>query len=69
MFVRGKEVYIKVSIGSSVFPVDSKDINRRIKNAGVAMYEVKSAGKSGYTCDNAKLEHAAAEKVSIESGL
>jgi diguanylate cyclase (GGDEF)-like protein len=68
-YLRGKEVYINVSIGISVFPVDSKDINTLIKNADMAMYEVKSAGKNGYTFYNTKLEHAAAEKISIESGL
>jgi EAL domain-containing protein (putative c-di-GMP-specific phosphodiesterase class I) len=35
----------------------------------MAMYEVKSTGKNGYTFYNDKLEHAAAEKISIESGL
>ena len=68
-YLRGKEVYINVSIGISVYPVDSKDINTLIKNADMAMYEVKSAGKNGYTFYNARLEHAAAEKISIESGL
>ena len=68
-YLRGKEVYINVSIGISVYPVDSKDINTLIKNADMAMYEVKSAGKNGYTFFNARLEHAAAEKISIESGL
>ena len=68
-YLRGKEVYINVSIGISVFPIDSKDINTLIKNADMAMYEVKSAGKNGYTFYNARLEHAAAEKISIESGL
>ena len=68
-FLKGKEVYINVSIGISVFPVDSNDINTLIKNADMAMYEVKSTGKNGYTFYNDKLEHAAAEKISIESGL
>jgi diguanylate cyclase (GGDEF)-like protein/PAS domain S-box-containing protein len=67
--LRGKEVYINVSIGISMFPVDSHDINTLIKKADMAMYEVKSAGKNGYTFYNDKLEHAAAEKISIESGL
>ncbi|MCP4979771.1 MAG: EAL domain-containing protein [Gammaproteobacteria bacterium] len=68
-FLKSKEVYINVSIGISVFPGDSTDINTLIKNADMAMYEVKSAGKNGYTFYNDKLEHAAAEKISIESGL
>ncbi|NNE62566.1 MAG: EAL domain-containing protein [Gammaproteobacteria bacterium] len=68
-YLKGKEVYVNVSIGISVFPVDSNDINTLIKNADMAMYEVKSTGKNGYTFYNDKLEHAAAEKISIESGL
>ncbi|MBW2471129.1 MAG: EAL domain-containing protein, partial [Deltaproteobacteria bacterium] len=68
-FLRGKEVYVNVSIGIAVFPDDSNDINTLIKNADMAMYEVKSTGKNGYTFFNDKLEHAAAEKISIESGL
>jgi len=68
-FLKGKEVYINVSIGISVFPSDSNDINTLITNADMAMYEVKSTGKNGYTFYNDKLEHAAAEKISIESGL
>ena len=67
--LKGKEVYINVSIGLSIFPNDSKDINKLIKNADLAMYEVKSSGKNGYTFYNDQLEHAAAEKISIESGL
>jgi len=35
----------------------------------MAMYEVKSSGKNGYTFYDDQLEHAAAEKISIESGL
>jgi len=68
-FLKGKEVYVNVSIGLSVYPTDSKDINTLVKNADMAMYEVKSTGKNGYIFYNDKIEHAAAEKISIESGL
>ncbi len=68
-FLRGKEVYLNVSIGIAVYPDDSQDINTLIKNADMAMYEVKATGKNGYIFYNDKLEHAAAEKISIESGL
>ena len=68
-FLKKKEVYINVSIGISVFPVDAPDINTLIKNADMAMYDVKATGKNGYTFYSDKIEHAAAEKISIESGL
>jgi EAL domain-containing protein (putative c-di-GMP-specific phosphodiesterase class I) len=35
----------------------------------MAMYEVKSTGKNDYTFFDDTIEHAAAEKISIESGL
>jgi diguanylate cyclase (GGDEF)-like protein/PAS domain S-box-containing protein len=68
-YLRSKEVYINVSIGIAVFPDDSSDINTLIKNADMAMYEVKSSGKNGYSFYDDRLEHKAAEKISIESGL
>ena len=68
-FLRNKEVYINVSIGIAVFPDDSSDINTLIMNADMAMYEVKSTGKNGYAFYDDSLEHKAAEKISIESGL
>jgi diguanylate cyclase (GGDEF)-like protein/PAS domain S-box-containing protein len=68
-YLKKKEVYVNVSIGISVFPDDTDDINMLVKNADMAMYEVKSSGKNGYVFFNDKLEHAAAEKISIESGL
>lgn len=67
--LKNKEVYINVSIGISVYPDDSDEINRLINNADMAMYEVKSTGKNDYTFFNDTIEHAAAEKISIESGL
>ncbi len=68
-YLRGKEVYINVSIGIAVFPIDSKDIDTLIQKADMAMYEVKSTGRNGYAFFDDQLEHAAAEKISIESGL
>ncbi len=68
-YLRGREVYVNVSIGLAEFPADSDDLNSLIQKADMAMYEVKSTGKNGYAFFNDKLEHAASEKISIESGL
>ena len=56
-FLKNKEVYVNVSVGIAVFPDDSDDINTLVKNADMAMYEVKSSGKNGYIFYNDKLEH------------
>ncbi len=68
-FLKGKEVYVNVSIGIAVYPDDTNDINTLIKKADMAMYDVKSSGKNGFAFYDDKLEHAAAENISIESGL
>lgn len=47
-FVDGYRIEIKFSIGISIFPKDSKDINQLIMYADLALYEVKSSGKNGY---------------------
>jgi len=68
-FLKNKEVYINVSIGISVYPDDSRDINTLVKNADMAMYEVKSSGKNGFIFFYFFHDTAATEKISIESGL
>ncbi len=67
--LKNKDVYINVSIGISIFPEDTNNINTLIRNADMAMYDVKGSGKNGYTFYNHKIEQAAAEKISIEAGL
>jgi len=41
-------VKISASIGISIYPYDSKDIDRLIKYADRAMYQAKHAGKGRY---------------------
>jgi len=68
-YLKNKEVYINVSIGISICPDDTMDTNTLIKNADLAMYEVKTSGKNNYAFFNNQLIKAAEEKMSIESGL
>ena len=43
-----QEVYITVSIGISLYPDDTKDLNQLISKADRAMYDIKSHNKNGY---------------------
>ncbi len=43
-----KNIFITVSIGISLFPVDGVDSENLVKHADSAMYSVKSTGKNGY---------------------
>ncbi len=43
-----KKIFITVSIGISLFPVDGDDSETMVKHADCAMYSVKATGKNGY---------------------
>lgn len=45
---RKKELYVTVSIGISIYPDDTKDIQQLINKADRAMYAIKSKKKNGY---------------------
>ena len=42
-------LYIGASVGISLFPEHGTDVDTLIKNADLAMYEVKNRGGHGYT--------------------
>ncbi len=46
--LEGHELYTTVSIGISLYPVDTTDISSLLKNADVAMYLSKEQGKNTY---------------------
>ncbi len=63
------DIEIRFSIGVSLFPTDSRDVNQLVMNADLAMYAVKNAGKNGYRLfDTAMLEEQM-KKSNIETYL
>lgn len=44
----GHAVEVSMSIGIAVYPADGQDADTLIKNADIAMYQVKGNGRSGY---------------------
>lgn len=52
----GYELYVTTSIGVATFPSDARDDQTLIKNADMAMYEVKDRGGNGYAFYDASLE-------------
>jgi diguanylate cyclase len=46
--VSGKEIKLTVSIGLAMYPGDGFDLDVLIKNADLAMYQVKQTGRNGY---------------------
>ena len=60
----GHEVHVTVSIGITLYPMDDKDLSSLLKDADVAMYRVKQAGRNGYQLYGADMaENAASVKL------
>jgi len=63
------DIEIRFSIGISLFPRDSRDVNQLVSNADLAMYSVKTSGKNGYKLFDATMLDGQIQKASIEAIL
>ena len=65
----GREVYVGLSIGISVFPADGDRTEVLIQNADAALYEAKERGRSTFRFYSEALTVAANERLALESEL
>ena len=68
-YIEGREVITHTSIGISMFPDDSEDIEELIRSADAAMYRAKEKGGNGYQFYTRELNRRAAENLALESQL
>jgi diguanylate cyclase (GGDEF)-like protein len=69
ILLKNKDVYIDASIGISIYPDDSKDLDVLIKNADMAMYEAKKNGKGRFEFFKADLDKKLKEKMELSKDL
>ena len=62
-------LYATPSIGISIFPSDGRDGDTLLRNADVAMYHAKSAGRNNYQFYAARMNEAAGERLQMENAL
>ncbi len=65
----GKEVFISASVGLSIYPHHGSDATTIIKNADVALFQAKQAGRNQvmvYSCAHHGIEE---EKISLDTDL
>lgn len=62
-------VHVSMSIGVAIFPQNGLTINELIKNADIAMYSAKQAGRSGYCFFNSSMEDEVNHKNELEEIL
>lgn len=67
--LNGENVHVSMSVGVAIFPQNGLTINELIKNADIAMYSAKAAGKSGYQFFNSSMEDELNHKNEIEEVL
>lgn len=67
--VGDQEIANTVSIGITLAPKDSGDINTLMKNADLAMYKAKDAGKNTYRFFSEEMNLIATEHVELENEL
>jgi EAL domain-containing protein (putative c-di-GMP-specific phosphodiesterase class I) len=65
----GQELYIGTSIGICRFPRDGTSVDQLVRNADVALYEAKAAGRGGFRFYSPALTEAVNKRVSLESRL
>ncbi|MGI5919781.1 MAG: EAL domain-containing protein [Christensenellales bacterium] len=67
--LKGQEYYITASAGIAMYPVDGQDANRLIKNADIAMYSAKEAGKNRYAMCSHEMKEAINTRVALTTNL
>ena len=67
--MQGRDVFLGTSIGITVFPDDASDSTMLMKNADIAMYQAKVAGKNCYRFYNKAMEQAVARRMRLEQDL
>lgn len=62
-------IYITVSIGMTIYPSDSDDVDTMLKNADTAMYYAKDRGGNNYQFYSESLNNAAKERFVMTNEL
>ncbi len=67
--LEGHEVFVTASMGVTVYPMDTDQVDHMLKNADTAMYHAKSKGKNDFSFFAPSMNTNALEKFMIESDL
>ncbi len=67
--VEGHDLFIGASIGITVFPEDAHDASTMLRNADIAMYRAKEAGRNGYRFFTQEMNTHALERMRLERDL
>jgi PAS domain S-box-containing protein len=69
VFVGGQECFVTASVGIALYPRDGSSVADLMRNADVAMYSVKNAGRNASVIYSPMLAGRGREKLELESAL
>ncbi|HWP20441.1 MAG TPA: EAL domain-containing protein [Burkholderiaceae bacterium] len=69
VLVGGQECFVTASVGIAIFPRDGQSVADLLRNADVAMYSVKSAGRNAASVYTPQLAGKGREKLELETAL
>lgn len=69
ILVQGRQVFLGVSIGVTLFPEDAAGGTALLKNADIAMYQAKVAGKGCFRFYSRAMDQAVERRVRMEQDL
>ncbi|KAF0216924.1 MAG: PAS/PAC sensor-containing diguanylate [Geobacteraceae bacterium] len=67
--VDGQEVFVSASIGIALYPCDGDDADSLLKNADIAMYHAKEAGRNCYRFYAAEMNVKSEQRMAMETSL
>ena len=67
--VAGNQLHITASIGIALYPIDGEDADGLLRDADIAMYSAKSAGRNTYQYFTPELREQTSERLFLVDGL
>ncbi len=67
--IEGHEVFLTVSVGVSLHPVDALDADALLEHAETAMYQAKTQGRGTHAFFSAEFNTRSSERLTLESDL
>jgi diguanylate cyclase (GGDEF)-like protein len=68
-YVEGRELFLTLSVGVSLYPDDGADAEALLKNAGTALHRAKEGGRDSFQLYTPAMNEKAAERLTLESDL
>lgn len=69
IIIDNKEIFISISVGVSIYPIDGKEMGILLKRADMAMYLAKINGKNRYEFFDLRILEVLNREFNIENGL